>query len=505
MKARFKEIHEWIVAGEIGLAKRALLEISKSKSNADHPNGMDETVMLASLYRRVDLNSQALRVLAPLVIGRGRVLPTVNPNAKLEYADCLKNLGLLSEARKILLSPELNPIPRAKFILGLSYLHDYELPKAEEVLSELYHHKVVDFSHYQIQIIGVNLLIAKIWDLKTQERKKSFLRYFEEIQNECFIQNYTLLLGHLTVIKLQFKVLSHSISEGDLKESEEFSKLPDFSRKTAELYLILTQYSLKKIRRSAFLKLLRRLREECIGLRLFEVMREIDFHQGTFTQDQNLLQKVYEHSVNQSYRKKINIEKLPLRQFQNGRFIMGEGESDSKKGIELNLEILKNEPLLVQLMKLMCQEQYLPLSIHFIWNELVPDQHFIEPSSRQSIHQWIKRLRDFLVTHHIPLNISFDETGYRLVAKPHQWVRINWPEAWSEGLMQKQSLNYLFFIEKVQKLMISKSNFKLCEVMEVFPGVSRRTIQFFLLQALKENAIIKSGKNKGTIYQLNSN
>ena len=494
MKSRLIEINEWIVAGEISRAKRALLELSHSKVS-----GIDQAIELASLYRRVDWNSRGLNVLSPFVIGRGRLLPQANAGAKIEYADCLKNLGLLNEARKILLSDEIKKVPRARFILGLSYLHDYELKKAEEELSDLFHHTPADLSPYQKQIIGVNLLMAMLRDLETRSRHEQFESVFNQVQSECQSQNYQLLLRHLLVINFQFKVLGKTIKKADLIEKIKFKNLPDFSRKTAELYWCLAGFMLGEISEKQFTKEIRDLRSECVDLRLFEVMREIDYHRARLTKKNQMLQNVYLHTIRQSYRNKIVLLSVKIKKNINERVLQNILNSRAEEIINFDLVLLKEEPLLVRLLIMLAQEQYMPLSIHFLWNALMPERHFIEPSSRQSIHQLVKRLRHFLILKGIPLEISFDQTGYRLRSAPKIKVRLVWPESWVVDSIQ--SLNYLNFIETIQKNFNKPSQFKLREVMSLFPGVSRRTIQFFMAKALSEAKLEKQGKNKGASYR----
>ena len=151
---------------------------------------------------------------------------------------------------------------------------------------------------------------------------------------------------------------------------------------------------------------------------------------------------------------------------------------------------------------MMSQEQYTPLSTHFLWNALMPDRHYIEPSSRQSIHQLVKRLRQFFDSKNIPLHIDFDETGYRLKVVGKWSVRITWPKSWGMDSIQNQSLNYLLFFESLRKNFSNTPKFKLKEVMQLFPQVSRRTIQFFLTRALGETKLDQFGKNKGAYYCL---
>jgi len=495
MEARLKAIDRWIVAGKLSHAKRALKECSKKKIT-----NIDQAIELASLYRRVDWNTQGVKVLSPFVVGRGRSQPQANAAAKIEYADCLKNLGLLAEARKILHASDIQKNPKAKFILGLSYLHDYELSKAEELLLELHTSNESEFSHYQHQVIGVNLLMAMLRDVQPPTRQNSFQQILRQTENECTLQNYQLLLRHLSVIHLQFKVLAKIITKRDLQAQLILEDLPDFSRKTAELYLMMGKFLTKEIDQKEFICLSNELQKECNSLRLFEVVREIDFHRARLNNQIHLLQKTVDQTSFPCYRKKIINISAQIKEERPWCLLEDNLSNDASNIFDLDLRFLKDEPLLVRTLILMSRERYTPLSTHFLWNSLMPDRHFIEPSSRQSIHQLIKRLRRFFERNEVPLQVIVDQTGYRLAVNSKTKVRLHWPESWKRIELQNQSLAYLDFLAAIRLYFRQHSHFQLAEVMKIFPAISKRTLQFFLVKATSDNSIEKTGKNKGTRY-----
>lgn len=493
MNASLSQIEQMIVAGQISQARIAFRAVE-----AQSFESVEDAVYAASLYRRLDLNLNAVKILEPYVLGRGRRLASFHLGARLEYSNCLRNMGLLNESRKYLFSNELKTHPRAQFILGMSYLHDYELSKAEQVLRALYLKREPSLSHYEYQIIGVNLLSAILYDVESAARQGMFAKFFSQVKKECVQNQYSLLLAHLKVIDLQFKVLAREVVKADLSELNEVTNLPEFSQKTFELYHLLAKLQLKQITVLSFKGALSKLRKKCVELRLFEVVREVDFQSAKTLNHVRLLQSIYDQTRYSIYRSKVMAASQNRIEDRSDRVLMNHGASN--KIFEFDLGLLKAEPLLVEAFQLLAQEQYMPLSNHFLWNELMVKRQYIEPSSRNSILQLVQRLRKHLELNGIPLEILFDETGYRLKPKKGYSVKISWPSSWSQQKAEGTSLNYLSLIH-VLKSEFKIEAFKLSEVLKVVPAIPKRTVQLFLAQAVSQAVLTKSGMNKGTVYR----
>lgn len=380
-------IDRLIVDGKIKQARQALLAMDTSEVQK-----VDHATKLAALFRRVDWSSKGIKTLAPFVLGRGRRQPIHSDHAKVEYAHCLKNLGLLNESRKIL-STGLDQHSVALNVLALSYVSDYELEKAEALLLKIYRNHAPHFTHYQRQVIGVNLCIAWLRDVESQDRRRQFHSILNELMQECENHSYTLLLRHLRVFELQFQVLASEL-ERNLEQFTPSQDLPEFWWYTAQFYIELARFMQKTISTQEINARLESLRSECLRFHLPEVAREIDFHRARVMGDSSAMQKVLDQTLYSAFRKKILACEQTTVIEQNFR-VLG-ANHDHSSTFQFDLILLKDEPLLARMMQLFAQEGYLALSSHFLWDRLMPNRQYREPSSKACVHQLIARLKKFL-------------------------------------------------------------------------------------------------------------
>jgi hypothetical protein len=171
------QLDQCIKSGNLEEVKKSLKSLLSQQDIST-----SQRVTIGSLYRRIGSPKETLKLLRPIVIGRGRKLPESNPLAKIEYAAALIQLDLVDEGRRILSSPDTFKYKDANRWRALSFLHDFQLARAsEEIIKHL--NEYSDNSYDQL-VLEVNLLVALLGELEQPTQQCLFKELSKSVENK---------------------------------------------------------------------------------------------------------------------------------------------------------------------------------------------------------------------------------------------------------------------------------------------------------------------------------
>ena len=499
MKTKANEIDQLIREGKGGDAKVLLRSLSIPEL------ALSEKIQVASFFRRLDQPFEALKILRPYAIGTGKKIPQSSPELRIEYADILLSLRLITETRKWLSAEDLIVHPHAKLKLAFSYFYDFQYGEVEKHLDELLKMPWrARFSDYEILTMRTNRLSAFIRNIESADRRRLFEEEYAEVVRELKAKNYLRLLNSVLVIGLQFEYFSHHYARVLEKADENESQI-QFFKSVSKVFVFLARVQLHLISEQKQKKQFLELRMFLLQNREFEVLRELDIEFAKITQHleskkQDAAQLIYSgtsaigakqsiiHRFNRHFDPNLAIiQPLPL----------SPGSSTQKK-ITLPAELWMETPLIKKVFLLLASERYLPISPYQLWDGVMKGAYYREPSSRNTIHQWIKRLKVELKTQKIPAQVIWDQVGYRLLPIESERRALVFDSSlWKEIPESAQERFEASLKMKSQDGM----SFSIQDLMKWFPKVPRRTLQFYLKGAVENSVLVRTNARKRALYQ----
>lgn len=370
----------------------------------------------AQLCRRVGLDHLSLKLFHPWIHDRS----SVRPSDELEYATCLRKVGLIHEALRILGNGQ----PTATWRLHQAYCHiqAWDYPKANEVLESALSHKPDTPTS---RLIRINLVAACIFLDRFQEA----LNLLKDLEKECAESSLHLLfMCHLLHSQVAYRMGNTRLALRRLEElNQSTAKEAGPSRLLIEKWLITARLSLSDDaqNRTALEDLRRNLRRG----RQWETLRGLDLEAAIALNDRDLATRVFFGTPYPALRQKIL--NSPLGTQLPRVYAFRDSRSEGPDEITINGLTGENMPfkfgtLPYRAMMTLMADLYHPWSYYRIFDMLFSDQAFEVEISPKRVHQLARRIRKECEIKGIPLDLVSTENGYRLrVRKGARFIMYN--------------------------------------------------------------------------------
>lgn len=451
----------------------------------------------ARLANRAGFPVMALRIIGD-IFDRDRPPAEMPPPAQqAEYALALSRIGASREALSIL--KMVDPSDCAEVLLYQSLAHFSEWDYAPTInLLERYI-KSDSLSGYQRLVGKINLAAAYVIEQEYEKGRK----LLEELLKITETQNHHLLYSNALEISAQLAINQEDYSAA-AHHLENARRAVMSSKERSQIYVakwqtILGLYQTPK--KKELLDSLVTIKQEAQERQIWETVRECDYYQALFTENQDLFLHVYFGTPFAAYRKRIydqyckrhNVHFI-IPNYYDWRLLEPDQESpaiDVRLGCDQTTQnCLKPGQLLHVLLQVLATDFYRPFRLGSLFSQLFPDERFDAINSKDRVSQLIFRLRNWFKKNNIPLHIREERNAYYLYAKKPFTLHItdtNKVVRGNQGHIEK-----LFAWKQ-------RTPFSAMEAAK-YLGVSKR-LAIYVLQNELGGSLEKIGRGPSTRYQ----
>jgi hypothetical protein len=279
-------------------------------------------------------------------------------------------------------------------------------------------------------------------------------------------------------------------SERDLEEARRIL----VSRTTDQLFVRKWQALLQATKTGSATPL-RKFRAEAVLRNEWEAIRDCDFYTLKFEFDRELFEHLVCGTPHESFRKKVcrhlNMD-MPTGEFRLGS---ANGPSfDLKTGNLSEGDGLSCGKKIHQLIAILLQDFYKPVSLGAIFGSLFPDEHFNIFTSPGRTHQLLWRTRQFFTDNQLPLEISTLEAGFLLHNTGNFSFRLNFDRSSVRGPSAQ--------LERLKQVLPpSETEFSSSEVSQLL-NLSESTARRVLRWGVNNQKVKQRGQGPATRYRL---
>jgi hypothetical protein len=448
-----------------------------------------EIVNYADLARRVQRPELILRWLRPIVRPDQPMHPEATPAELAIYALGLARIGVYWEALEILKGVPQGAHEQTNFYLGLVHIEQWDYISAQPPL--LKYIRQYNISEYQRAVGLLNLAACYVNERHWTLAMETLNTLMELTQTEDF----RLLRGNTLELLAQAKIFQNQTNNA----------LAFLDKAQAILGKKNIQYEffIRKWRCIALLspdpeKLqeLAAIRKEAIESDSWETARECDFFQALVAQDQDRFLAVYFGTHSRAYRKRIAKimgweQGLPM----SHQIKVGNGSNSIEHRLQLNPHELDMPNLVRSLLSLLLSDLYRPFTLSEAFAKIYSNEYFNPETSTKKIEKLIQRLRHYLITFKIPIDIHVKKTR----------IMVNFLGPITIETRRRNLNSRLNFAHKRQIKIISKEfGDRLFTAAEVglLLKISERSARRLLNLALMDRRLINRGVKQG--YRIKS-
>lgn len=474
-----QNIEDLIRAGSIDKAQKEIQKLAII--NLSRP----ERLQVAHWARRVGLDQITLRLLHKPV----RITKTATQSELAEYSMGLIRQGYYAEALEILAMPSMNDFEKIDLFKSYSYIYQWDYNKARPFLLNYLKR---DLTNYERKIVEINLAAC---DTILNPSLSNHLKRLERLKIECEkvgarrIQSNALELMAQTYIYLKdYKSALHCLAQAETLINLESSFDGAFIKK----WRAFAELGQNPNDKGAIQKVIR-VREEARKRKIYEVVRDCDFHLGIWNRNRTILQKLYFGTPFPAYRQRIlnetngefKVETSYLWRLYSSK--RPEYWIDLRTGKDENESTVLNPQLhSLRLLSVIASDFYRPIQTSTIFHSLYPNSFFDPYSSPNRIDQALLRLRRSLKLAHLPLIIN-NQDGLTLESSKEF------------GLMtyidyQKHDLEF----DKIKNNFIN-TEFKMSDAM-IYLKMPKRTLQALIKKWVDEKKLKVIGLGPKTRY-----
>lgn len=400
MSNQFNEIDALIRAGQTAKAATLVTQY------AQNPLSRPESLELARLARRAFIPAVGISLLRPFVRPGAKEPVRALPAESLEYAACLTWIGALPEAFVLLQSLDHRTLPDVDLIQSLALFAEWRYADAIPLLERYSQNNEV--SDYWRLVAKVNLLGALVHE--RQFTKVTAL--VSELEAATRAQNRLLLLSNVLQMRAEnaineknWDLASQYIDEA-LRFTESQGRADTlFAQKWRAVLALYRDPSTQS------LALLGQVRAQALALQHWETLRDCDFHQVHALQDARLGVRLYFGTPFKSYREKL-LQENPWLEIPD-QYAWENGAGGPELVLEKNL---KEGQVLHRLLGALCSDFYKPQNLGDLHSKVFPWKLYHPSRSADSLHQALRRLREYFVQNKFPIKIMERQGNYSLQA-----------------------------------------------------------------------------------------
>lgn len=438
---------------------------------------------VAKLCTRAGIPEVSVALLHRIVRPASKIVRPVTGADEAEYGVALLRLGAVSEAKELFRGISIKEVPETLMYQAISFLRDWDYGKASPLLRQYI--EIPNLNSYQRLIGKVNLAISLVMDGSLTEVRTLLLEAMEESQKEQSYLLYALCTREMGNLELRAGNWQASVDCFVKAEAllEQFggSEL-HYAKKWKTLLLVAREPGNADYQRAVS-----KVREEAIGLKNWESVRDIDYHLAKYRHETDLMQFLYFGTPYEAFKKRL-LENFPeARLPETYEWVLG--TDTGKKPSLIDTRNLKVGMALHRLYLTMTSDFYRPFSEAALFEKLFPGEYYTPITSKYRVHQCIRHLRLWFKKEHIALNISFQDGAYSLNSDHSCKILVD------PAVKVSESLDARFEILKKQ-LSDGFTSKNVCEILKV----EMSSAQNILRDALQKGLLEKSGSARATKY-----
>jgi len=414
------KIEEWIRHGNSALARNHLRKVLPAKVPRNF------ALKLASLSRRANIPLISLRVLYPIVRETRRSPVLASSIEKAEYAASLIKIGASVEAVAILDSIEHSDLPEVSLYKAFACITQWNYAGAIPLLRDYV--SSTSISEYERAVGKVNLAAALVHGQGYEEAETVLQALLEFTQRG----DYKLLYSNALQISAQnaFGQEQWTKAARALDKAEKaVSGASAFDQFFIQKWKTILHSFKHGNERNSILQL-RGFRQKAVGIGHWETVRDCDWLDALITENEKLFIHVFYGTPFEGFRQKMR-EDYPKQVNVPLEYLYNVGNGDGEKVLDLFQGIMEGEKKglkvgqsLHQLLVVLASDFYRPLRVAEIHSVLFPEAFFNPNSSPTRIYQVVKRLRAWLVSSRIPLQIDSVSGAYHFESKRGVGIRL---------------------------------------------------------------------------------
>ena len=418
-------LEDQIRTGQIAKARASLEKIGSGQVPRDL------AAKLAELCRRAGLFTQSIRTLGKIVRPERALDKPATPRELAEYGFALVKIGAVEEGKEILSQVDTAKEPIAAYYLALSLFPDWNyglaVPRLEKYVADS------DPDAYYTLVAQVNLASAylQVGDTKKaaallEEGLKTSERNGHRLLNANFLE----LSAQLSLKNEKFDRAIDLLQQSStiLSASGLFDEL--FVRK----WLCLVE-AYRAPGSASTIAALHQMRTQAAELGHWETLRDLDYHAAYIQQDAALFHHLFHGTPQKAYREHLKnvFTQLPAPPTEYD-WVLKAGDGApcldvQQATLDGALTGLKTGQLLHKLLVELTGDFYRPARIPTLATKLFEGQYYDPNTTPNRLHQIVVRLRRWLESAEIGLEVEEIGGSYRLKAANPLILKVSSGEA----------------------------------------------------------------------------
>lgn len=438
-------------------------------------------VHVANLCRRAQMDSLALRVLAPVVRSDNPAITQPRSEEIAEYAAGLQKIGAVNEAIHLLTGVDRDQVPTASLYLAFCLFRQWDY---EGAIPHLEHFVSREEDAYRRLVGRVNLAAAMA------SRDTRAHAVVDEAMSAARDGRHSRLLANCHEIRAQIHAANREFAAARTELKLAHGLLPQgmdafFVRKWTAVV-----DALESGRPAPLLELAPAARAQSD----WETLREIDLFRLKIEFDRALFERLMFGTPFEAYRARAERD-LGVR-VQSESFLLGQPGLpcfDAASGEGSGAEIKYPGKTLHQMLAILLSDFYKPWSLGEIFSQLFPKEYYNAFSSANRVHQLLWRLRKWLGDNRIPARLA--ESGGRF----HLEMRDDF--AFVVPYRRVENTQHALELHKIKRLFGTDQWFSQRDVRSVL-NISSATFKRLAAWAVREQHFQRSGNGRATIYRI---
>lgn len=457
----------------------------------------EKLASIAHLARWALAPELALRLLHKTVRPSDRRALVATDYEKSVYVAALNDIGAYQEARSLLGGINTSVRPEALLYQAQLLIREWDWAGAIAPLSELLEstNATEHDRMYSKILLGSAYLYGSDDVSKGQRLLEECVEAARASGDRYFLKNALQLLA-------QGKYLLGNIAAAS-KTLSEFETLVNADRDR----VFIPTVALWKGILSEDLKLIHKARAMLVEDRLWERVRICDYHEARIKKNKKLILRLYFGSPYEGLRARV-LKLLQDEMPESYQWVVGDEKLEKKAPsldvfqgtTSLKRGSLKRGQLLHRALQALCLDLYKPQRVAEIYQYLFPGQHYNATQSPNRVYKSIRRLRRWLKSTRLPLQIQ-EADGYyslqsskacRLMLRPVSVSKIL-----QSDLADQKLLAYVIQFEKE----FAARQFSANDAMAVVEQSYRSTVRI-LSAAVEKGHLFREGKARATTYRV---
>lgn len=408
------EIDELVKSGDIGTAQKGLLINAKGRLTRA------QSVDYAHLSNRANLPHLAYKLLRPYVFSK-KVNITPTATEQMQMARCLTKMGAIDFAESLLNQINHEAEPEVLLQRSLIHMSRWDYGSAIPLLQKFVENRLLEDHR---KLIGYLNLAASLAVIGPQVQLFETINIAKELAHRL---GHNLAMSNLYEIEAQGFYQENDFQKA-IKKLEEASLVTD--KRSSHYSILIEKWSaiinLTQNQSIENLKRLDSVRQRALSEKLWEVVRDCDYHFAKLKKDEYLFQRVFFGTSHVHFRERM-IKEFSFIKITGSSFLWS-GTFSSQMTNQKNTPIVDLTEFnvsvgrqhfdqfhqVVHLFRCLCQDFYAPLKTAALYTKLFPGNIFDPEHGTQKVFNAISKLNSLFKTEKIPLQAIAEEDGYRL-------------------------------------------------------------------------------------------